>query len=496
MIEKRANSKESHEEIKFHEEIKSHAGIKRTGLLRDFGWYFTSAFLPLLVGLLRTPIFTRHFSTEDFGSLGIVQATYSYLGMLLFSWISSCLWRFYQKYKMSARSEVLHGSLLLFFSISIVLLGLFSSAWYLLTDNDLTRELIVVSLLHLIFSQLVTGYLVVVRLESRAALYTLFQSARALLGFLLSLYLVFYLDASIAALVTGLAAIDGLALLILALWNPAGLGYRVRGFKWQELKPLLSYGSAGLVVNLSLLSLNLSDRYVILFSEGLSPVGIYDQVYKISQLSVAALVTVFFNTINPELFREMERDFRASLAPMARNLRIFLLAGIPLVLYLSLFSEQISNLLLGPGFREAFTIMPLVFLAAFLQGLSNFYELRLKFSSQMRTLTLVFLFAALFNLLFNLLVVPAYGYYWAAFSTALAYVLMILYFAYNDRSLLSSIRFRKSELVPILGLLSLQVVIFFLVEKYDPPLWIMIALGLIFVLSYGWLVRGRVRFNE
>ena len=45
-------------------------------------------------------------------------------------------------------------------------------------------------------------------------------------------------------------------------------------------------------------------------------------------------------------------------------------------------------------------------------------------------------------------------------------------------------------------LLALQVAIFFLVEKYDPPLWIMIALGLIFVLSYGWLVRGRVGFNE
>ena len=465
-------------------------------MISDFGWYFASSLLPLLVGFLRTPIFTRHFSTEEFGNLGIVQATYSYLGILLFSWISSCLWRFYQKYKISDRSETLNGSLLLFFALSVVLLSVFSMIWYMMADSGLVKELIAVSCVHLIFSQWVAGYLVMVRLEARALLYTLFQSVRALLGFGISLYLVFYLDQSIAALIKALAVVDGLTLLILALWNPIRLGFTLVGFKWQEIKTLISYGAAGLIVNVSLLSLNLSDRYVILFSEGLSSVGVYDQVYKISQFSVAALVTVFFNTINPELFRELERDFKASLSIMSRHLRTFLLAGLPLVVYLSLFSKEISNVLLGSGFREAFEIMPFIFFAAFLQGLSNFYELRMKFSAKMRLLGIVFVIVAVFNLLFNLLVVPEFGYFWAAFSTALSFVLMLMYFGYRDPVLLSSLRRHKPEFLKLTGLLGAQVALFLVVENFDRSMPIMIGLGLIFVFSYGWVLKSLGVFTE
>ena len=88
-------------------------------LFRDFSWYLLSSFFPLLVGFVKTPVFTRHFSTEDFGNLGIVQVTFSYLGMLLFSWIASILWRYYQKYKLEKCPELLFGNLMIFFGISL-----------------------------------------------------------------------------------------------------------------------------------------------------------------------------------------------------------------------------------------------------------------------------------------------------------------------------------------------------------------------------------------
>ena len=206
-------------------------------LLKDFSWYLLSSFLPLLVGFVKTPIFTRHFGTEDFGSLGIVQATFSYLGMLLFTWIASILWRYYQKYKIEGRLATLFGHLMIFAGASLVLLTIGSGAWYYLEAKALVRELIVLSFLHLIFSQLVMGYLVAARLEAKAKLYTIFQSSRALLSFLLSLYLVFVRGDSIAALVTGLMVMDGLSLVILALWNPIGLQIRFNVFSkdWKEL---------------------------------------------------------------------------------------------------------------------------------------------------------------------------------------------------------------------------------------------------------------------
>lgn len=458
-------------------------------LLKDFSWYLLSSFFPLLVGFVKTPIFTRHFGTEEFGNLGIVQVTFSYFGMLLFSWISSILWRYYQKYKLDNRRELLFGNLLIFFGVSLVLLSAGSGAWFALETRPLVRDLILVSFGHLIFSQLVMGYLVATRLEARAKLYMIFQSVRALLSFLVSLYLVFVLDKSITALITGLLVIDGLSMLLLALWNPIGLRIRF-SISSKDSKELFSYGMAGLVMNFSILSLNMSDRYVILASEGLSSVGIYDQVYKISQLSVMALVTVFFNTVNPGLFRELERDLNASIRSMSRYFLIFIGLGLPLVVYLSLFSKEISDLLLGAAFRGAYSIMPFVFFAAFFQGISNFWELRMKFSNRMRLLSMTFLAGALFNLLMNVWLVPLYGYHWAAISTLITYILLVSFLCIHDGVLIKAVYgLRQTLKVPML-VLALQLLFFLVVENFDPSMSVRIFIGLIFVLSYGWFVKS------
>lgn len=458
-------------------------------LFRDFSWYLLSSFFPLLVGFLKTPIFTRHFGTEDFGNLGIVQATFSYLGMLLFSWIASILWRYYQKYKLDNRRDRLYGNLTIFFGISIVVLAFGSGAWYALETSPLIRDLILVSFGHLIFSQLVMGYLVVVRLEARARFYTIFQSVRAILSFLVSLYLVFIQGESIAALITGLFLIDGISLLVLVLWNPIRIRIRFNLLP-KDTKELFSYGMAGLVMNFSVLSLNLSDRYVILASEGLSSVGIYDQVYKISQLSVMALVTVFFNTINPDLFKELEKDLKASVRSMSQYLLGFIGLGLPLVVYLSMFSFEISEVLFGAAFRGAYSIMPIVFFAAFFQGISNFWELRMKFSNRMRLLSMSFLAGALFNLLVNLWLVPLYGYAWAAISTLFTYVLLVSFLCIQDRVLLRALFEVREKLRIPMAVLVIQLLTFLLVDNFASSMSVRIIMGVIFVLSYGWCIKS------
>lgn len=457
-------------------------------LFRDFSWYLMSSFFPVLIGFVKTPVFTRHFGAEDFGKLGIVQATFSYLGMLLFSWISSILWRYYQKYKLENREGHLFGILMMFFCISLILLSIGSGIWYVLEHESLIRSLILVSFGHLILSQLVMGYLVTVRLEARASLYTIFQSARAVLSFLVSLYLVFLREESITALITGLLAIDSLTLIVLILWNPIRLSIRFE-MPLKNIKGLLSYGMAGLIMNLSILSLSLSDRYVILFNEGLSRVGIYDQVYKISQLSIMALVTVFFNTINPSLFRELETDFKSSVKNMSRYLLVYLSLGLPIVVYLSLFSEEISHVLLGSEFRGANSIMPFIFFAAFFQGASNFWELRMKFSNRMRLLSLIFLGGAVFNLLLNLWGVPLYGFEWAALSTLITYVLLLIFLGLKDSNLIRTLYGLRQHIMSPMVVLILQLLIFAIVDKFDTSMPVRIGIGVIFVLSYGWVLK-------
>ena len=400
---------------------------------KDFFWYALGSILPMFIGFIKTPVFTRHFDTEAFGQLGIVSISFSFLGMMLFSWISSCLWRYYSSYRSSEGLTILYSNLLFLFTISLILLGFIAAIWFMESDTDLIKELVFYSFLQLIFNQLFLAYMVVIRLTGKSRYYTVFQAIRALLSLSLALLLVFYFDIGISALVSSLVLIDVGSIVLLLLVNPAEIKAHFSQINKPTLKKLLRYGSLGFILNISLLAVSYSDRYVIALYYDLEQVGIYDQVSKIAQLSIMALITVYFNTINPALLKALDSDFKGSLTKMQNYLYPFILIGVPIVVYLSILSEEIAGVLLGINFREGYVMMPYIFLATYLHGLSNFFELRLKFSNQLKWLGGIAVITALLNILLNLVFVAKFGYQWAAYTTLICYLFMVLLFYYRDK---------------------------------------------------------------
>lgn len=451
----------------------------------DFFWYSLGSILPMFIGFIKTPVFTRHFDTEAFGQLGIVSISFSFLGMMLFSWISSCLWRYYSSYRSSERLTMLYSNLFFLYVISLIGLGLISALWFFESDSDLIRELICYSFLQLIFNQLFLAYMVVIRLTGKSRYYTVFQAVRAFFSLSIALLLVFCFDMGISALVSSLVLVDMGSLVVLALVNPAVIKVHFSQINRVALKELLRYGSLGFVLNMSLLSVSYSDRYVIALFYDLEQVGIYDQVSKISQLSIMALITVYFNTINPTLLKLLDSDFKGSLEKMQNYLYPFILIGVPIVVYLSIFSEEIAGLLLGINFREGYIMMPYIFMATYVYGLSNFFELRLKFSNQFKRLGVIAVSTALLNILLNLVFVAKFGYRWAAYTTLVSYLLMLLLFYYHDREVLKLPNEKRGILFKMFLLLTFQYLIFAIfVDKLDLEREFRIVVGLIFALTY------------
>ncbi|MGI9532583.1 lipopolysaccharide biosynthesis protein [Lutimonas sp.] len=452
---------------------------------KDFLWYFLGSSVPMILGFIKTPIFTRHFDKASFGELGIVSITYTFLGMIFFSWISSCLWRYYAKYREEGALVGLYSNLATLFLISCFFLSFFTVGWFVRSENELVKDLILFSFLQLVFNQLFMGYMVVVRLNGKSGYYTMFHGIKSVLGFLLALLLVFHYQQSIVALVSSLAVIDLAAMLVLAYLNPAGISLAIKEVRIVVIKQLLTYGGAGLILNISLLSIAYSDRYIIAWYYKLEEVGIYDQVSKIAQLSVLALITVYFNTINPRLLRRLETDFKAAEEELSVYMYPFLLIGVPIVFYLSLFSEELATVLLGPAFREAYLIMPFIFAATFLHGLSNFFELRLKFSNQLTRLGLIALLTAGLNVLLNLLLVGSFGYEWAARSTLISYVFMLILLLTTD-SFIRKLPYKWiGEISKIIGVLLLQFLLYKTVI-YITNLQLLgrISIGLLFLSMY------------
>ena len=465
--------------------------------LKDFGWYFLGSLGPLLIGFIKTPVFTRHFDKEAYGYLGLVSITFSYLGIVLFSWIASCLWRYFSRYKQEGSLKSLYSNLSLIYISASFVLALVSITWYSFAENDLVKDLILFSFFQLLFNQCFLVYMVVIRLQGKAAFYTIIQTIRAILGLGTALIFVFILDANISALVSSLIVVDALALLFFALVNPAEIKLNFSLRDKTIIKELLTYGSAGLIINLGFLIIASSDRYIIAWLDGLGQVGIYDQVYKISQLSIASLVVIYFNTLNPTLLKELELNFKSSYKLIQKYISSFIIFGLPIVCYLSIISKDLATIFLGSQFREGYIIMPFIFIAAYLHGLSNFYELRYKFSNKLKSLTFIIIAIALLNIVLNLVFVKLFNYKWAAVTTAVCYLILVWVFHILDKELLRYSSQQKNILIKICLFLALQGAIYlFLDNKFDLNLLIKVLLLVFFTATYFIIFRKQFRTTD
>ncbi len=303
-----------------------------------------------------------------------------------------------------------------------------SGIWYFISDNPLVKQLIILSFVQFLIKEFIGLYLIIIRLEGKALKYNIIHSLRAILSFALLYILTFVYHYRITSVLISVIVIDILALIFIAFFNNENASLSFKSISKKTLLVLYRFGSIGLIANFCFLIMTSGDRYIIALFCDMSTVGIYNQVYNISQLSVVALVTVFFNTINPVLNRELEVNFEKSNELISKYLIAFLLFGLPLITYFSLFSKEMAFILLGEEFRSGYTIMPWVFMSAFLYGLFLFLEIKFKFAEKLKNIAIGVVSASILNVVLNFVFIPLYGYKWAAITTFISYYVSNLVF--------------------------------------------------------------------
>ena len=458
------------------------------------GWYLVGTLIPMGVGFIKTPIFTRYFTPGEYGYLGIITITFSYISIFLYSWLSGCLWRFYNAYKNKNGLKSLYSNLFLIYMGSTVLMLIVTGIWYLLADKVIVKHLIILSFIQFFIKEFFGLFLIIVRLEGKALKYNIIHSLRAVLSFVLLYVMTFVLEYRITSVLISTIIVDMAVLAVILALSREGVTFSINLISNKILRVLFKFGSAGLVSNFFFLLITSSDRYIIALFTDMSTVGIYNQVYNISQLSIVALVTVYFNTINPKLNKELEINLNHSNKLISNYLFAFLLFGLPVITYLSMFPRQIAHVLLGPEFRSGYTIMPFIFVSAYLYGLFLFIEIKFKFANKLGNLVIGVVLASLINIAINFVMIPDFGYQWAAISTLIAYAIIVLYFYIQDAVNFFNNRRYISSVLLLLLILVIQVYADYLIRSfYYLNIWQTIAEGIIFLLIYLALNYRKIR---
>jgi len=425
------------------------------------------AMVPMLLNLFKTPIFTRHYSTEDFGYLGLVMTTFGYLSTISFSWLASCMWRYYNEFKKRIGLEKLYSNILFLYVLSSLLtllltLGMAFVCYYKNMDLVVIK-LIFITFLHFCTKELLALYMIVMRIKGFAKTYNYILILQVFLAFVLLLLFAFVLEMDISAMILSSLLIDCSIILILftgMLRRKSLNKISMKLVSKRVVKILFGYGSVTLIAALFLMLIVTSDRYIIAAYDTISNVGIYTKVYDISQLSIMAIIFVYFSTINPRMIKELTYNFENADELLVKYFYAFLLFGIPMTFLSSIYSKEIVQVLLGEAFRPGYVIMPSIFFSAFIYGLVKFYENKLKFANKTVFIARVFGISFFINLILNFLFVPKFGYIAAAYSTLTTYIFMMICFFWND----SMTFFRQKNYVKDISIVIVLMTAFWLID--------------------------------
>ena len=266
------------------------------------------------------------------------------------------------------------------------------------------------------------------RAAQRATLYALVRLVQHTLQLGLTVTFILGLNRGVIAVFE--ANLIGSACALLALL-PVGIKHLRPVFDLKTVRELLAFGIPFVPATLSLLIINLSDRFLVEYFLGLESLGIYGITYKLG-LPMLLMVRAFRTAWAPAVLSipDPVRDMCARITTYFCLVAVFLFLGV------SAFSHELIVLVAGsraPTYLPGQNVIPLVTLAFLLYGLYVILTAGIYARGRARMLPVVVGLGAAINLGANGLLLPRIGLVGAAWSTLIAYGAMVLVLFFRVR---------------------------------------------------------------
>ena len=185
-------------------------------------------------------------------------------------------------------------------------------------------------------------------------------------------------------------------------------------FSLQLSLPLIGYSIASQI-------LSVSDRLMISKMVGNSAVGVYSTLYTVSSLSLMVW-TAINASFEPYLYQNMENP-KSKIKKLSMSmLGMYSLVAILLV-YLA---PEIVRILATEEYYKGIYIMPSIAGGVYFIAVSNLYSDILVYLKKTKMVMISSAIAAALNVVLNYIMINAYGYMAAAYTTLISYIVMAL----------------------------------------------------------------------
>lgn len=394
---------------------------KSGGIGRHVLIYGTGIVIGKLAGFLMLPIYTRFLSTADYGILELLSMTVEVIGTLTAMGIAASVFKFHAQYDLEKdKKEVIVTA-----EAALLVLGSVATLIGLLLSQRLTNWMFEAGtpvlyfrlfFLMYFFGRMEVVPLLVLRLQERSISFVAVSLGKLLTSLGFNIYFVVVRQMGIEGVLWGNLSASALM----------GIGLQIFLFteiksrpSLSKLRELIRFGFPLSLWFIGNFVLVFSDRYFLNFFVGASAVGIYSLAYRFVNL-LSSFVFAPFNLIwGPKRFTLAKDPGNKAVFPSAF---FFLNLGVSFMcILITLFVDEVLRIMADPSFFPAHELVPVLILAQVAFQWDSFSNLGLLFKDRTPVLARLSFGAMGVMIVLNLILIPRFGAFGAAWATLLAY---------------------------------------------------------------------------
>lgn len=389
-------------------------------LINDSFVYGIGDAFPKVVALLLIPVYTRHLTTYQYGTIEMMTTVLALVGILCnFGLVAAQSYFFFsvkdggpeQKKVVTSifQLQLIIGTIVMFLAIALS-----SKLNIFFFDGQLNKNIFVLAFIGS-FCLMFQGQLIeILRYTHQTIKYVTIKSGRELLSVTLGVLLIVFFNQGVFGYYVGYCVAAVIAFIF------ASKSIK-EYFDWSQLYTdwwprILKFGLPLVPMALGIVMIDITDRWCIKHFMGLEYVGVYSLGYRF------AFVLFFYSTV-----------FRAAWWPIAmKNIdnkrlfnfvsRMFLGLGMFIVILVSL-SAPLVKLIITSSYHESYKVIGILSLYFTLYGLLPIMQFGIILSEKTGVLSVIVLACAVVNILLNFIFIPIWGIVGAGVATMITMVL-------------------------------------------------------------------------
>ncbi len=459
--------------------------------------YVSAGLVVALAGLITFPLLTRSLSVVEYGIVGLIMSSLTFLVALGKLGIQHSIIRFFSQVKNKTIEFSLGQMHSTVSSLLLMLATITTLLWLILgyvvlpsiIDYPHISRLVLIGAAVIFLRLIGSGVTNFLRAQQRSGIVATVTLIARCVYVSLVVLAVLYTDVSPFLAILALFVAELIGVCYAVRYYRPSFEFSISDISRPLAKAMLLYGMPLMLLESIGLIMRLSDRYLIGALLDEQALGMYSASYNFTAYLDVILLVAMAQAIKP-MYMDMWESSGSEKTQefLSRGLHLFLLVGIPFVAIFSLVGPHLLNILASPKYSQGSVIIPFVAISYLVEGSAHFLAAGLFIQKNTKVLMIWSLITAVLNILLNLIMIPKFGIVGAAAVTMVSYVVFIVGVSRHAFKYVPlDINWRTPAIVAVVS-----IVVYFLGYQvsYGSDFASFIAKGLISTLALSLLVAG------